>query len=94
MTGRSLLQKDCRNSVSTFMINISLHENIHDQTTLTCGKEMEIQGESGHDNTEEVGRAWMERYAIAQNYELRGQDRLHGPGGDLGRVLPDDDQGQ
>ena len=52
------------------MINTSLHENIHDQTTLTCGKEMEIQGESGHDNTKEVGRAWMERYAIAQNYDV------------------------
>ena len=39
------------------MINTSLHENIHDQTTLTCGNEMEIWDESGHDNTTEVGRA-------------------------------------
>ena len=52
------------------MINISLHENIHDQATLTCGKEMEIQGESGHDNTEEVGHAWMERIAIVRAYDV------------------------
>ena len=52
------------------MINTSLLENIHDQTTLTCGKEMEVRDESGHDNTKEVGRAWMERYAIAHNYDV------------------------
>ena len=52
------------------MINTSLHENIHDQTTLTCGNKMEVRDVSGHDNTEEVGRAWMERYAIAHNYDV------------------------
>ena len=49
--------EDSRNQVSTLMINTSLHENIHDQTTLTCGNEMEIWDVSGQDNTTEVGRA-------------------------------------
>ena len=49
------------------MINISLHENIHDQATLTCGNKMEIQDESGH---EEVGRAWMERFDIARTNDV------------------------
>ena len=48
------------------MINTSLHETINDQTTLTCGNEKEIQDESGHDNTEEVGRAWIEGFDIAR----------------------------
>ena len=52
------------------MINTSLHENIHDQTTLTCGNEMETQGESGYDNTKEVSRAWKERFYIAHNYDV------------------------
>ena len=33
------------------MNEIGLHETIYAQTTLTCGKEIEIQGESGYDNT-------------------------------------------
>ena len=52
------------------MINTSLHENIHDQATLACGIEMETQGESGYDNTKEVGRAWKERFYIAHNYDV------------------------
>ena len=51
------------------MINTSLHENIHDQATLACGKEIEIQDEEGY-NTKEVGHAWMERIAIVRAYDV------------------------
>ena len=48
------------------MINTSLHETINNQTTLTCGNEKEIQDESSHDDTAEVGRAWIEGFDIAR----------------------------
>ena len=52
------------------MNEISLHETIYAQTTLTCGKEKEIQDESGHDDTKEVGRAWVERIDIVRAYDV------------------------
>ena len=47
------------------MNEISLHKTIDDQTTLPCGKEIEIQ-----DDTKEVGHAWMERIAIVRAYDV------------------------
>ena len=51
------------------MNEISLHETIYAQTTLTCGKEIKIQDEEGY-NTKEVGCAWMERIAIVRAYDV------------------------
>jgi len=49
------------------MNEIGLHETIYAQTTL---KLMEIQDEESHDNTKEVGRAWMERITIVRAYDV------------------------
>ena len=53
------------------MNEIGLHETIYAQTTLTL---MEIWDESGHDNTKEVGRAWIERYATVRAYDVTGYE--------------------
>ena len=52
------------------MNEISLHKTIDDQATLMCGKEIKIQDEESHDNTMEVGRAWIGRYDTVRAYDV------------------------
>ena len=52
------------------MNEISLHKTIDDQATLMCGKEIKIQDEESHDNTMEVGRAWIGRCDTVRAYDV------------------------
>ena len=53
------------NVVSTFLNNISLCENIRNQTTLTCGHDTEIQDEVDTNSMYELDYRWMERSVTA-----------------------------